>query len=98
MSREPFTQTPKTLGEVGIDRPRSDTEHLGRCRRDSDGDVAVLAVDATHSVELRAGRAPDTRRSSLLWSLHAPRVNDRFTVENLAPHRIVETVDVSIVC
>ena len=56
-------------------RPRRDPSptaarrRLGRVGGDGGRDVGVLAVDAAHAVELRAGRAPDAGGGALLCVL-----------------------------
>src|SRR5258708_9300511 len=68
-SRQPaLAPRPEPLCDRRIDRVGPDTiVALGLDRRD----VAVLAVNAAEARELRAGRAPDRRRGTLLDGLEA---------------------------
>jgi hypothetical protein len=76
-----FAQAPESVGECGIDRPRSDAELLGRVSGNGDGDVAVLAVNTSQSVKLVAGGTPNAGCRALFGGLQVSvRVNDGATL------------------
>ena len=86
-SQERLAQAPEAIGRFGIDRIRHHANLAGRIDAPfslilhQQGDVAVLAIDTAHSVELRARCAPDAGRRPLLGRLQGlRRVEDRLPV------------------
>src|ERR1700676_2865115 len=89
-SKHPFTDAPLprcrlavncVRPDAGSSRPRFGGNAAFALRMLQLRNVAILAIDASQTSELRAGRAPDLRRRTLLDGLEAlGRIDDRGTI------------------
>src|SRR5262245_45633324 len=66
-----FAEGPEALSQGGVDGPGAHAAPERRVGGDGFGDVAILAIDAAHALELRIRGAPDAGGGALARRLEA---------------------------